>query len=245
MYAYDAMSVDCTLSNLMPRPRSLTPEAIAAAALAVIDRGGLPALSMRTVAAELGMKPMSLYRYVSDRAELERLIVDLLLGTVDVEPPRAPWAQQVAELAARVREAVGAHPEAVPLTMTRRHASPNLMRWAESVLGVLTDAGFSGRQRVVALRSLLAYLVGSIQLEHLGPLSGPGTAVLAALPQDEHPLLRETAGSAGGIPADEEFRLGLEVWLRGLIPDARVPSAPPEGSAGHPLPRGPAVTRLQ
>jgi AcrR family transcriptional regulator len=242
MYAYETMSVDCTLSNVMPRPRSLTTEAIAAAALAVIDRDGLPALSMRTVAAELGMKPMSLYRYVSDRAELERLIVDLLLSEVDVEPPDGPWTEQVAELVVRVRKAVAAHPEAVPLTLTHRHAAPNQLRWAESALRVLTGAGFSGEARVIALRSLLAYVTGSIQLEHLGPLSGPGTAVIATLPQADHPLLRETAAAAHGIPADEEFRLGLDVLLRGL---ARAPSAPPEGSAGRPLPRGPAVTRFR
>lgn len=202
----------------MPRPRSLTLEAIAVAALAVIDREGLEVLSMRTVAAELRMKPMALYRYVSGRAELETLIVDLLLADVDTVPPPASWTEQITTLATRVRTVVAAHPAAVPLTMTRRHASPNLLRWLESVLGVLTAAGFSGEQRVIAVRSLGAYLMGSIQLEHLGPLSGSGTAVMAALQQDGHPLLRETAGTARGVPPDDEFRLGLNVLLRGLAP---------------------------
>ncbi len=205
----------------MPRPRSLTPTALATAALAVIDRDGLNALSMRTVATELGMAPMSLYRYVADRAELEGLVVDLLLARIDTTPPaRAPWTRKVAVLVERARDAVAEHPGAVPLTLTRRHASPSLLRWTESVLRVLTDAGFSGERRVIALRSLLAYLIGSIQLEHLGPLSGPGTAAMAALAADEHPLLRETAGVARTVPADVEFRQGLEVLLRGLDPTA-------------------------
>ncbi|MEN3268827.1 TetR/AcrR family transcriptional regulator C-terminal domain-containing protein [Pseudonocardia sp.] len=203
----------------MPRPRSLTPTAIATAALAVIDRDGLAALSMRAVATELGMAPMSLYRYLTDRSELEGMVVDLLLADVDITPPpRAPWARKVAVLVERARDAVGAHPQAVPLTLTHRQAAPSLLRWTESVLRVLTAAGFTGEQRVIALRSLLAYLIGSIQLEHLGPLSGPGTAAIAMLPADEHPLLRETASEARNVPAVEEFRRGLQILLQGLDP---------------------------
>jgi AcrR family transcriptional regulator len=201
----------------MPRPRSLTPATIGAAALAVIDRDGLAALSMRAVAAELGMAPMSLYRYVDDRGQMEALAVDLLLADVDTAPPHpAPWTRQAAVLVERARDAVAAHPAAVPLTLTHRHASHSLLRWSESMLDVLTRAGFTGEERAFALRSLLAYLIGSIQLDHLGPLAGQGTATMAALPSDELPLLRETAGSAQGISGTDEFRRGLALLLHGL-----------------------------
>jgi AcrR family transcriptional regulator len=201
----------------MPRPRSLTQTGIAAAALAVIDRDGLAALSMRSVAAELGVATMSLYRYIADREELEGLVVELVLSDVDTTPPaRAPWSEQIGVLVERVRDAVGAHPEVVPLTLTHRHTSAHILRWAEAVLGVLTEAGFTGQQRVIALRALLSYLIGSIQLEHLGPLSGSGTQVMADLPRDEFPFLTETAGQARRVPADEEFRRGLTVMLLGL-----------------------------
>ncbi|XVV04469.1 TetR/AcrR family transcriptional regulator C-terminal domain-containing protein [Actinosynnema sp. CA-248983] len=196
----------------MPRPKSLTPEALAAAALAVVDRDGLPALSMRAVAQELGMGTMSLYRYVREKTELEALVVDLILSTVDVEPPEAPWRQQVNVLMRRVRDAVAAHPNAIVLTMTHRHRSPAISRWSEAVLEVLAANGFSGPRRVVALRCLLSYLIGAVQLEHLGPLSGPGTAAMAA--NAEFPLLAETARAARAV--DDGFARGLEVVLRGL-----------------------------
>ncbi len=48
-----------------------------------------------------------------------------------------------------------------------------------TVLGLLTEAGFTGRRRVIAFRCLLAYIVGALQAESLGPRAGPGTAVLA------------------------------------------------------------------
>jgi AcrR family transcriptional regulator len=201
----------------MPRPRSLTPDRIAAAALAVIDRDGLAALSMRAVAAELGMGTMSLYRYVTDREQLEGLVVDLVLSDVDTTPPgRAGWTRQVTVLLDRVRHAVAAHPEVVPLTLTHRHTARSVLRWAEAVLGVLTKAGFTGAQRVIALRALLSYLTGAIQLEHLGPLSGAGTAAMADLPRDRYPLLAATATAARRIPNDEEFHRGLMIMLHGL-----------------------------
>src|SRR6266545_4817645 len=72
-----------------------------------------------------------------------------------------------------------------------------------SLLTVLTDAGFAGKQRVIALRGLMSYVIGALQAEHLGPLSGAGTTVLAQLPQSEYPLLAETARYARQVVADE------------------------------------------
>ncbi|MEU3397698.1 AcrR family transcriptional regulator [Streptomyces filamentosus] len=202
----------------MPRPRSLTPDRLAAAALSVVDRDGLAALSMRTAAKELGMSPMGLYRYVSDREELERLVVDRILGDVDATPPPgdAPWRERVELMAGRLREAVARHPEAVPLTLTHRHRSPGGLRWSETVLGILTEAGVDGHARVVALRALHSYVTGAIQLEHRGPLSGPGTETIAGLPGDRFPLLAATARDAPGVSPDEEFFGGLRLLLRGL-----------------------------
>jgi len=201
----------------MPRPKSLTQSEIAAAALAVVDRDGLAAMSMRTVAAELGMGTMSLYRYVSDREQLEGLVVDLVLSGVDLTPPpRAAWPRRISTLAERVRAALAEHPAMVPLTLTRRHASTATLMFGERILEILTAAGFTGRRRVVALRCLLAYIVGAIQQEHLGALSGPGTAALAALPPEDYPRLTENARTARGMRADEEFRGGLEILLTGL-----------------------------
>ncbi|MEU7297216.1 TetR/AcrR family transcriptional regulator C-terminal domain-containing protein [Streptomyces exfoliatus] len=202
----------------MPRPRSLTLDQLALAALAVIDRDGLAGLSMRTVAKELAMSPMGLYRYVADREELEGLVVDRVLGAVDTTPPPAdtPWQERVETMAGRLRDAVIRHPGAIPLTVIHRHHAAAGLRWSETVLGILAEAGIDDVRRVVALRALHAYVTGAIQLEHLGALSGDGTAVIAALPKDRFPLLAETARTAGGVGPDEEFFGGLRLILRGL-----------------------------
>ncbi|PJE96169.1 TetR family transcriptional regulator [Streptomyces carminius] len=204
----------------MPRPRSLTPTRLATAALAVIDRDGLAGLSMRTVARELGVSTMALYRYVEDREQLEELVVELVLCAVEAEPPPAdlPWRERIAILAGRLRDAVAAHPSAVPLTVLHRHTSPGVLRWSETVLAVLTEAGFDGERRVVALRALLGHVVGAIQLEHLGPLAGGGTAAVPELPAADFPHLAAAARDARHVGAGREFTGGLTALLRGLEP---------------------------
>lgn len=202
----------------MPRPRSLTPDQLASAALAVLDREGLAGLSMRAVAKELGMSTMGLYRYVDDREELEGLVVERVLGAVDTTPPDpgAPWDERLRTMVGRLRDTVGAHPAVLPLTLAHRHRSPSSLRWAETVLGILTEAGLDGERRVLALRALLGYVIGAIQLEHLGPLSGAGTVTISELPSDEFRYLADTARQARSVGAEREFFGGLEVFLRGL-----------------------------
>ncbi|WP_432901073.1 TetR/AcrR family transcriptional regulator [Micromonospora matsumotoense] len=201
----------------MPRPRSLTPGQLASAALAVIDRDGLPALTMRAVAGELGSSPMRLYRYVVDRAALEALVVDAVLAEVDTTPPGGgDWRDRAATLVHRMRVAIGRHPAVTPLLPVHRHRSSTVLRWTETLLGVLTDGGLDGTRRVIALRALLAYAVGAIQLEHLGPLSGAGTTAMAALSPVTFPHLTATAAEARRLEPDAEFGGGLDLLLRGI-----------------------------
>ncbi len=198
----------------MPRPRSLTTERLATATLAVIDRDGLEALTMRAVAKELGMATMSLYRYVTDKDELEVLVVDHVLSGVNLAVPPGEWRDRITELLSRVRKAVTAHPATVPLLLRHRHSVPTSLVQIEAMLAILADAGFTGEDRVIAQRTIIAYLFGMLQNEHYGPLKGAGTAAMAA--QEQFPLLAETAGVARRVAGDLEFYKGLEIVLRGL-----------------------------
>lgn len=202
----------------MPRPRSLTPSGIAAAALTVIDREGLDALTMRSVASALGMGTMSLYRYVEGREALESLVVDTVMRGIELQAPSssAKWTTRVMGLMARVREAVLQHPAVAPLLLTRRHSTTGTLAWGEALLGLLTEGGFDGTARVIAFRTLVSYVFGAVQLTHLGSLSGEGTAALAELDVATYPLLRETARRAQKMAPEEEFRRGLELILRGM-----------------------------
>lgn len=202
----------------MPRPRSLTPSTIAGAALAFIEREGIAALSMRAVANELHMSVMSLYRYVEGREELEALVVNLVLETIDLDVEAYPcWTQKITALVARARDALSTHPAVVPLLLIHRHASIHSRLWGEAVLRVLAEAGFAGQERVIAFRTLLSYFLGAVQVLHLGPLSGTGTVVLSELSRTEFPHLAATAAMAREISADTEFQCGLQVVISGIV----------------------------
>lgn len=209
----------------MPRPRSLTSTGIATAALTVIDRDGLGALSMRAVAGELGMGTMSLYRYVADREQLESLVVELVLEPLDLElPAGASWREHVMLLAERLRDAVRAHPATVSMLLSHRHTSHATLRWIEVMLGVLHRTGFAGKQRVIAQRTVVNHVLGGLQAEHYSALSGAGTTAMAELPPDEYPWLSDTGRHARHVTADEEFRVGLDAVLHGLAASLVTPS---------------------
>jgi AcrR family transcriptional regulator len=218
----------------MPRPRSLTEAEISSAALAVLDGSGLAALSMRAVAQQLGMGTMSLYRYVQSREQVEGLVVELVLRGIDLDlgpAQHAPWRERLALLMVRARAAVAEHPNCVPLLLTHRHSAAGSRDWGEALLETLTGGGFTGVPRVVAFRALLSYLVGALQVEHLGPLSGPGTSVMAALPEDAYPLLSDTARHAAGLAPEAEFRQGLDLLLAGFAAQPTAGSTDPTNAA--------------
>jgi AcrR family transcriptional regulator len=201
----------------VPRPRSLDQASIAAAALAVIDRDGLAALTMRAVAAELGVATMSLYRYVSGREEVERLIVDRIFLAADARvSPEASWQRQVTELSEAVRSAVGEHAAVIHLLLVHFQHSSGAWNWLTALLGTLSRAGFTTPQRVVAVRSLQAYVIGMLQTQFLNPIHGAGTTALASLSPDEYPLIVQTAQAALSMTPEQEFGHGLALLLKGL-----------------------------
>ncbi|MBF6437061.1 TetR/AcrR family transcriptional regulator [Nocardia cyriacigeorgica] len=201
----------------MPRPRSLTTDDLSGAALAVIDRDGLEGLTMRAVAKELGMATMALYRYVADRTALEVLVVERVFAAVDLTVPRQlSWRDRIRLLLDRTRRVAAEHPDTVPLILRHRHSARASLGLIEAMLSTLTDGGLTGIDRVIAQRTLIAYLLGFLQNEHYAALSGAGTAAMAALSSEEFPYLAQTAADARTVAPEREFSAGLDVILDGL-----------------------------
>jgi hypothetical protein len=109
----------------------------------------------------------------------------------------------------------------VPLLLTHRQSSVTSLRWGEAVMAALAVGGFEGERRAIAFRTLLSYVIGAVQVEYFGPLSGEGTAALAALRPDEYPFITATAAAARRIAPKREFYEGLEIVLRGLLSTQR------------------------
>src|SRR5258708_33058290 len=86
------------------RRRALTRERVVAEALTVIGTDGVDALSMRALAARLGVVPGAIYRHVRNKEQLRDLVVDEVLAEVDCQADHAlSWTEQVKVLARRLR----------------------------------------------------------------------------------------------------------------------------------------------
>src|SRR5437588_12847444 len=94
-----------------PRQRTLSRDAIAAAAVKIVDREGLDALTMRTVAHSLGTGAASLYAHVASKEELLELVIERVIGELRMpgEPDPARWQEQLKEYAREVRAVFSRH----------------------------------------------------------------------------------------------------------------------------------------
>lgn len=208
----------------MGRPTKFSIEQLQQAALKIVDRDGLSGLSMRTLASALGTGAMTLYNHVPDREGLDVLVVDAVLAQARL-PADAfnDWRDQVEALAVEAWRVVRAHPNAIPLILTRRSRSASTLRFAEALLDGLARSGRSGFDLLVAFRAVTAFVMGFAQAELAGPLAAdagePAGQVIARmrkLPPDEYPLLVQLAAVADPKKTQKEFRAGLRALLQGL-----------------------------
>ena len=218
--------------------RALTRERVVAEALAAISSDGAQALSMRGLAARLGVVPGALYRHVRGKEQLYDLIIDAVLGEVDCRAdPALPWASQVAALARRLRAVLENHPGVAALLKTRDPLTPTSLALAEAFLAPLLAAGLPGREAALAFRLIYDYTLGFALADPTSPaeqrLRDTATreqlhAFLRSLPASRFPALAAHGTHAWAGDRDERFTSGLDTLLRGIQANQRPPGASPE-----------------
>ena len=112
------------------------------AAVSVADEAGLDAVSLRRVAARLGVTPMALYRYVEGKDDLLDAIADRLYESLALPDTDAEWWDALAELARSTRRILLARPWAAPL-FARPLRGPHAHAVDEALRRALQEAGFS------------------------------------------------------------------------------------------------------
>src|SRR5258708_21903805 len=207
--------------------RALTQERVVAEALAIIAAGGAQSLSMRALAARLGVVPGALYRHVRGKEQLYDLILDAVLGEVDCRAdPAAPWTAQVAALARRLRAVLETHSGIAALLKTRDPLSPTSLDLAEAFLAPLIAAGLSGREAALAFRVIYDYTLGFALADPTSPaeqrLRDTATreqlhAFFRSLPASRFPALTAHGAYAWDGDRDQGFTAGLEILRRGLV----------------------------
>src|SRR5215211_8626658 len=136
------------------RPQ-LTRQRVVAEALAVIAHDGAQALTMRGLAARLGVVPGALYHHVGNKQQLQDLVLDGVLAEVDVHlDPSQPWTEQLKLLAHRLRQVLEDHPGVAAILKTRDPLGPHSLALAEAFLAPLQAAGFADRPAGLAFSLL-------------------------------------------------------------------------------------------
>jgi AcrR family transcriptional regulator len=141
-----------------------------------MDEQGIGAATMRAVSSRLGVRSMSLYRYVQDRDELFDAVVERIVNELGDDPevqlrPVDGWRPYLTGMAHGVRRYARAHPHAFPLVATRPPAAPwvnpplRSLRWVEAMLTGLAAEGFSDEQVLFTYRTFSSFLLGFLLLE--------------------------------------------------------------------------------
>ncbi|MPV90396.1 TetR family transcriptional regulator, partial [Georgenia ruanii] len=193
-------------------------------AVALADAKGLGALTMRSLAQELGVKPMSLYHHVANKDAILDGIVDMVFAEMELPSPGGDWRAELARRATSARGVLRRHPWAIALMESRAVPGPANLRHHDAVLGTLRKAGFSVPMTAHAYALLDAYVYGfAVQEAALpfGPDSPPDvTASIAAqISPDDYPHLVELATTHAmqpGYDFGDEFKFGLGVILDAL-----------------------------
>jgi len=209
-------------------PRDVQPlsrDRVLRAALALLDQHGLAKLSIRRIALRLGVTPMSLYNHFANKDELFDALHEAALPEIATPTltRRISWRHLAVRMATALRQALRAHPQALPLFATRPVRSPALLRVADELLQRLLADGFSAQQALFLLDCVGVFTVGHALAEFGdSPAAAPDKdardllAKRAALLKAGLHCLVRVAEEASPHDYDGEFVCGLTALLDGF-----------------------------
>ena len=234
----------------------LSRDRVLAGAIKVADAGGIGALTIRSLAQELGVKPMSVYHYVTNKDEIIDSIVDLVYSEIDLPVPGGDWRTEMRRRANSARRVLASHPWATALLQSRLNPGPATLRHHNAFIATLRTAGFSVELTAHAFALIDSYVFGFALSENALPIHGPDSvadtaaSMMQFFDAEAYPSLLEFTMEHIMRPDydfGEEFPYGLTVILDALaksLPDnggARPdqppikPSKPAKARAGTPV----------
>jgi TetR/AcrR family transcriptional regulator, tetracycline repressor protein len=216
-----------------PKRRLLSRDEIVQTADRILQREGYEALTIRRVAAMLGVKSASLYWHFRCKEELEDALADELLGGVAVYPRSRNWRENVRRGAVRMMRRLSAVRHASRLLGGRFLTGPNALRWTEAALKPFLEAGLAKRDVAYAAHAIHVYIFG-FALLRLAPLSamesgGKSKAEVLAAAREKFQRLSPTqfpnivllAEALTDTGIEARFLFGLDCLLAGIAQRAR------------------------
>jgi TetR/AcrR family transcriptional regulator, tetracycline repressor protein len=211
-------------------PSPLQRERIVATALALVDREGLKALSMRRLGAELGVDPMAVYYHIPNKQALLDAIVEAVMAEIDLSADHAadPPEERVIRAARAYRDVLLAHSHALPIVLGRGPATAAALRPVELLIGILRDAGLPPAEAFSGMNTIAAAVRGFVGMIASGGDNAPAPDAIEALdrslPAGEFPYLREAISYACEF-GNRSFDFGIRALARGLIAEAQGPAS--------------------
>jgi AcrR family transcriptional regulator len=200
----------------------LTRNRIIAAAMDLIERDGVEAVSMHRLATELGCGIVSLYNYVPSKSALLDGIAEVLMAGIEVPSVRSAsgWQAQIQAQARAFREMARTRPRCTMVVLSRPAASAGIMRHVERALATLQDASFGGQDAVRIVRVLVSYIAGCL-LTEVGVAPGLDTDGAEVhrprLRPGEFPHLTALAAETRVSNPDADFEFGLDLVIRSVV----------------------------
>jgi AcrR family transcriptional regulator len=196
-----------------PRPAHSRQD-LAAAAVRVADAEGIDAVSMRRVAAELGVGTTTLYRYVGSKDDVFELMADEVVGELRGTTLRGDWRDDLATVARALRGLVLRHPWLAAVASSRTTLGPHNLWWTETSLSALDGLQLGPDDMLAALQTLSSFVLGHV----LGELADGEAARRTGL---THEQWMERQGEYGdAIVADDRYPRLSRIMVEAAAPHA-------------------------
>lgn len=210
--------------------RRLTESIVLDAAFGVVRDQGFDKLSIRRVAAVLGVSPNALYTYVADRADLLRGMVERVMGAVDLgtlQIVSLSPAERLVEFAVAMRRTLLGRPGGAALIMTGPIDGPHSLLLNEALLRTLVETGMTLDDAARGSYALQVYVLGTVMLEAADGGNGdPGReealaverrAALEQVNASGVPLTAQTAEIVARYNTTGQFRWGVRRLIDGML----------------------------
>ncbi|GAB3660037.1 TetR/AcrR family transcriptional regulator C-terminal domain-containing protein [Glycomyces tarimensis] len=194
------------------RRAGLTREAILSAALDLADREGLQALSMRRLGASLGVEAMALYHHVAGKEALFDGLVEYVFAQTSAQPSgRRDWREWMRAYAGELLATLLAHPNVLPLVVSRPAQTPRNHEAMEHALVALEASGFEA-----SLALDIVYALNGLVVGHAVIAADDDALTAASQAIDAAAYPRFAAASRSDHGAAARFDFALQAMLDGF-----------------------------
>jgi hypothetical protein len=201
----------------------LTRTTIVVVAVKIADKDGINLVSMRKVANKLGVEAMSLYHHFANKDDLIAGMIEHVAPRIDPPNQNTSWQDAMRKRAHTTKHILENHPWATLLFMSGINDGPRMLKYADSTIGYLMQAGFSSAQADYAWNIVDSYIYGFDMKRQNFPFKPSEYKKVAAeylpyISQTELPHMYAMSesiidGSHDGI---QDFDFGLDIILEGL-----------------------------